>query len=450
METKIFNFKFKWLLVPLVLISLGVGDVWGAEEYIIPKLYLTSKNTPSGNDGWTFIDASTDNANTDYWKMVKNTSVATSPSFNISNYTNVTVSVKWQNFGAFDNSKSNATIKISTGSGTWYTLGTTGLTTAGTTTTIFSNVETYSSYSSAQIQISTPNADGSAGGRLFVVEIKGEVVVTTAYTVTLKDDNSTLTEASAGAGVTLPSRDGCTGYTFAGWTKSWATAQTTWTTTAPTIIPAGSYTPSANENLYPVYTKTESGGVITLFSEDFAALTTGNDATTSGPSNTATSTSTLTKFSDMSNVYPAGGIAKLGGKSSTGYLTTNTITAALGDEITISFKVKGWTTVEGNIQVESGNGSFSKPSATSYTSTISDSYQTKSVTVTLTKANPTVKIGTTAMRAFIDDLVITKGGSTTYYISVPNCCSQLGSINGSITLSQKQYLPFSAEAALSD
>ena len=80
------------------------------------------------------------------------------------------------------------------------------------------------------------------------------------YTVTFKDDNSTLTQASAGASMTLPSRTGCAGYTFAGWTKSWVAPQESWTTTAPTIIPAGNYTPTANENLYPVYTKEEGGG----------------------------------------------------------------------------------------------------------------------------------------------------------------------------------------------
>jgi uncharacterized repeat protein (TIGR02543 family) len=80
------------------------------------------------------------------------------------------------------------------------------------------------------------------------------------YTVTLKDDNSTLTQVSYGATVTLPTRTGCTGYTFAGWTKTWTSPQSSWTTTAPTIISAGSYTPEADENLYPVYTKTESGG----------------------------------------------------------------------------------------------------------------------------------------------------------------------------------------------
>ena len=80
------------------------------------------------------------------------------------------------------------------------------------------------------------------------------------YTVTLMDDESTLTQSTAGGSVTLPSRDGCDGYEFVGWTKSWSVAQTTWTTTAPTIISAGSYTPTANESLYPVYTKTEGGG----------------------------------------------------------------------------------------------------------------------------------------------------------------------------------------------
>ena len=87
------------------------------------------------------------------------------------------------------------------------------------------------------------------------------------YTITLKDDNTTLTQSTAGGSVTLPTRDGCDGYTFAGWTKSWSVAQTTWTTTAPTIIPAGSYTPTANENLYPVYTKTEGGGTSYQFQQ---------------------------------------------------------------------------------------------------------------------------------------------------------------------------------------
>lgn len=87
------------------------------------------------------------------------------------------------------------------------------------------------------------------------VTINFEAIPT--YTVTLGDDNSTLTEEIGNAGVTLPTRSALNGYDFAGWS---ATNVSTETTTAPTIIPAGSYTPTADITLYPVYTKTVGGG----------------------------------------------------------------------------------------------------------------------------------------------------------------------------------------------
>ena len=76
------------------------------------------------------------------------------------------------------------------------------------------------------------------------------------YTVTFSDGGS-VTQATAGASVTLPSREAVEEYTFAGWST---TEVATETTTVPTIIPAGSYTPTANITLYPVYTKTEASG----------------------------------------------------------------------------------------------------------------------------------------------------------------------------------------------
>jgi len=77
------------------------------------------------------------------------------------------------------------------------------------------------------------------------------------YTVTFADDSSSETQDSYGASVTLPSRSAISGYTFAGWSETNVAEETT---TAPTIIPAGSYTPTTNITLYPVYTKTEGGG----------------------------------------------------------------------------------------------------------------------------------------------------------------------------------------------
>lgn len=86
-----------------------------------------------------------------------------------------------------------------------------------------------------------------------------EIGDATPCTVTLGDDNTQLTEASAGAGVTLPSRSNVSPYTFAGWSSTSCGSHET--TNAPaSIIPAGTYHPTANITLYPVYTRTEGSG----------------------------------------------------------------------------------------------------------------------------------------------------------------------------------------------
>ena len=92
------------------------------------------------------------------------------------------------------------------------------------------------------------------------------------FTVTFSDGGS-VTEESAGAGVTLPSRAAIGDYTFAGWSETNVAVETK---VAPTIIPAGSYNPTANITLYPVYTRTEGGGI----SENTANVTISDYATT--------------------------------------------------------------------------------------------------------------------------------------------------------------------------
>ena len=87
------------------------------------------------------------------------------------------------------------------------------------------------------------------------VQINFEAIPT--YTVTLGDDNTTLTEETGNAGVVLPTRNAIGEYTFAGWSE---TNVETETTAAPTIIPVGTYHPTDNITLYPVYTRTEGGG----------------------------------------------------------------------------------------------------------------------------------------------------------------------------------------------
>ena len=74
------------------------------------------------------------------------------------------------------------------------------------------------------------------------------------FTVTFNDDSSTLTEESAGSGITLPTRSAIGDYTFAGWSTTDITVETS---TTPTIL-TGTYKPSANITLYPVYTRLEA------------------------------------------------------------------------------------------------------------------------------------------------------------------------------------------------
>lgn len=77
-----------------------------------------------------------------------------------------------------------------------------------------------------------------------------------AFAVTLADDSTILTETEAGSGVELPSRTtNIEGYTFVGWSETECDVKTT---TSPTIIPTGTYYPTENVTLYPIYKQTVS------------------------------------------------------------------------------------------------------------------------------------------------------------------------------------------------
>ena len=80
------------------------------------------------------------------------------------------------------------------------------------------------------------------------------------YTVTLVPGSGTcaasVTESSAGAGVTLPTPtlDGCGEWSFAGWTTSSVANETS---SKPATLLTGTYKPTANTTLYAVYQRTE-------------------------------------------------------------------------------------------------------------------------------------------------------------------------------------------------
>ena len=259
----------------------------------------------------------------------------------------------------------------------------------------------------------------SAGG--------GETPDPTTYTINWHTAVGTVEDEvlEEGATITKPATDPTmTGYVFMGWTEDCEVASDGAGFTAITNFG----TATEDKDYYAVFaeaTTTGGGGGSTteLFSEDFSSITSGNSTGTSG---SGSAWDPNENFSSVTNAYQAGGAVKIGTSKNAGALVTKQLTAAIGETLTISFKVKGWSSVEGNIQVSGNNSEFAQPAAITYTSTMSGSFETKTVSVVLTKADPYIKIATTAKRAFIDDIVITKttsggGGSTDYDNYITTC-----------------------------
>lgn len=233
------------------------------------------------------------------------------------------------------------------------------------------------------------------------------------FTVTLKDDNSTITQASAGASITLPSRDGCTGYHFEGWST---TNNTSWTTTAPTIINAGSYTPTANINLYPVYTKTEGGGGGTTGSKTLVSSTsstyyTSGDITGVAGTNSASWTAdefTMVQYKNSS--------------SSAVSLSYAEIRAYANHSLV--FTPSSGTTIT-SIVVTANSASYATALGGSSIDNCTKSVSGSTVIILPTDGTSAITL-VQAAQSRLNKIVVnysTSGGSTTSYISVPACTS---------------------------
>ena len=116
---------------------------------------------------------------------------------------------------------------------------------------------TFSGYNMSTTGVQTVTVSYTEGSVTKTANYNITVTARPAFSVTLGDDNTILTEESAGAGVELPTRSSIGDYDFAGWSTMNVTVETS---NSPTIIPAGEYSPSSNTTLYPVYTRSEVTG----------------------------------------------------------------------------------------------------------------------------------------------------------------------------------------------
>lgn len=159
---------------------------------------------------------------------------------------------------------------------------------------------------------------------------------------------------------------------------------------------------SSTASLTLTFTTSGVGPITTLLAEDFSTLTEGNHVSTNGA---ATVWSGNVHFPSVTQAYQAGGVVKLGSSNNPGSLTSLPLDLSANQGVfTVSFQVKGWTSVEGDIRVIVTN---LPPQTVSYTSVMAGSFETKTLTFTGGHANATVRFETTAKRAYLDDILIT-------------------------------------------
>lgn len=171
-----------------------------------------------------------------------------------------------------------------------------------------------------------------------------------------------------------------------------------------------------------------------VFEEDFSSVTKGNSTGSSG-SNTEWSGNS--SFSACNTVYQAGGAIRVGKSKGTGYVITKALDlSANGGKYIVSFDVKGWSSVEGDIIVTPSSGAAQ---TVTYKSVMTGNFETKTLEFTGGTSSTTIKIATSAKRAFLDNIIVTQetGGSSVPVVSSPTFSPDGGNlaIGAAVTIS---------------
>ena len=232
------------------------------------------------------------------------------------------------------------------------------------------------------------------------------------YTVTLNAGPGTcaasVTETSAGAGVTLPTPTlDCGEWKFAGWATS---AVATETSSKPATLLTGTYKPKSNITLYAVYQKTET-------TQGGGSSTTTSDIFENGGTYTAASGSAKAYI-----IWVKDGIISIKQEQ-------NTSTSPVADYTQeprwyASHKITITPLVDvTSITITTQSGYADELSGATYTNAVA-SYSSNTVTITPDSGSDPIYI-VMDKQARLSSLTVTYttsgGGSTTYYHSTPDC-----------------------------
>ena len=228
------------------------------------------------------------------------------------------------------------------------------------------------------------SASATSQARITEIAITYTPTSTTKHTVTLVPGSGSVTNTELeGASVDLPTPtlDGCDEWSFAGWKTT--SAVTTETTTEPTLIPAGAYSPTSDITLYAVYQKTEGGG--------------------------GSSTTTTFTFADIASAKNwSNGTAYTPVEISPITITAN----GGGNNAKYYISDKTWRMYNGgSLEITTSTGSITNVSSN------------PSCTFTITNGMATCSFSETTK---FKSITVTSGGTTTttYYHSTPDCTTE--------------------------
>lgn len=151
-----------------------------------------------------------------------------------------------------------------------------------------------------------------------------------------------------------------------------------------------------------------------LLDAPFDDITEGNNTSNSG---SGTLWDGNSQFPNAGEAYQAGGAVKLGTSKKTGYIASSALSTK-GGTLYVAISVKGWTTVEGKLDVTLGN----EKKTVEYSAKMSDAFENVTLTFENVPATPTLTIATTAKRAFIDNVKVWQTAGTG--ITTPDATAQ--------------------------
>jgi uncharacterized repeat protein (TIGR02543 family) len=227
-----------------LLLMIGFGS-WGQVD-IIPRLYLISKNNPSGVSGWTISKARINNATPDDWKMLNTNAFLETPAFSLDAYSDENCTIKLGTFGSGTAATQTITVSISTNNGSSWTNLTTFNPTSSSSNTM--PAIDLSSYTGSQVKLKFANLGGTStvGVRFFEAKISGNL--TNTVTFNSNGGSGTMSPQSSSTSVSLtPNTFINNGFIFNGWnTASDGSGQS--------YADQGIYNFSANLTLYAQWT----------------------------------------------------------------------------------------------------------------------------------------------------------------------------------------------------